>query len=54
MDGPRDYHTEWSKSNRKGEISYDIPYMWNVKRNDRNELTKQKETLRPTEWTYGC
>ena len=27
--------------------------MWNVKRNDRNELTKQKETLRPTEWTYG-
>ena len=24
---------------RGGEISYDIPYIWNLKRNDRNELT---------------
>ena len=24
-------HTEWSKSDREGEISYDIPYMWNLK-----------------------
>ena len=23
---------------------YGISYMWNLKRNDRNELTKQKET----------
>ena len=35
--------TEWSKSDIKGEISYDIPYMWNLKRNDTNELTYQTE-----------
>ena len=29
-----------SKSDREGEKSYDIPYMWNLKRNDTNELTK--------------
>ena len=26
MDGPRDRHTEWSKTERGGELSYDIPY----------------------------
>ena len=25
---------------------HDIPYMWNLQRNDTNKLTKQKETLR--------
>jgi len=35
-------------------ISYDIPYMWNLKRNDTNEFTKQKETHRLIEWAYGC
>ena len=40
MDGLRDCHTEWSKSNREGEIPYDIPYMLNLNRNDTNELTK--------------
>ena len=54
MNGPRDCHTEWSKSDRGGEISYDIPYMWNLKRNDTIELTKQKETHRLREQTYGC
>ena len=29
-DGPRDCHTEWSKSEREREILYDIPYMWNL------------------------
>ena len=33
------------KSDRK-EISYDTLYMWNLKRNDTNELTKQKQTHR--------
>ena len=32
------------KSDREGKISYDVPYMWNLKRNDTIELTKQKET----------
>ena len=29
---------------RESEISYDIPYMWNRKGNDTNELTKQRLT----------
>ena len=33
------------KEVREGEISYDISYV-NLKRNDTNELTKQKETHR--------
>ena len=33
-------------------MSYDIPYLWNVRRNDTNELTKQKQTHR--ERTCGC
>ena len=35
-------------------ISYDIPYMWNLKRNNTNEFTKQKETHRLIERAYGC
>ena len=34
------------KSDREREKSYDTPYMWNLKRNDINDLTKQKETHR--------
>ena len=40
MDGPRDYHTQWSKSDGERQI-YDITYMWNLKYYT-NELTKQK------------
>ena len=29
-DGPTDYHTEWKKLDREGQISYDITYMWNL------------------------
>ena len=36
-------HTEWSKSDREEEISYDIPYMWNLKRNETNELSYKTE-----------
>ena len=31
MDGPRDCHTEWSKSDTERQI-YDIAYMWNLKK----------------------
>ena len=31
MNGPRDYHTKWSKSDRERQISYDIIYLWNLK-----------------------
>ena len=48
-------HTEWSKSDREGEILYDIPYMWNLKINNTNELlTKQKETHRFRNLICGC
>ena len=43
MHGPRESHTESSKSNREGEISHDIPYMWNLKINDTDELTYKAE-----------
>ena len=41
MDGPRDYHIEWSKSDRERQVSYDITYMWNLqKRVKMNSSTK--------------
>ena len=30
MDGPRDDHTKWGKSDRERQISYDITHMWNL------------------------
>ena len=42
MDGPRDYHTEQSKSGER-QIPYDITYMWNLKYNT-NELIYETET----------
>ena len=44
MDGSRDYHTKRSKSDRERQISYDITYMWNLKKNDTNELIYKTET----------
>ena len=32
IDGPRDCHTEWTKSDRERQISYDITYTWNLKK----------------------
>ena len=31
MDGLRDYHTKWSKSEKERQIPYDIIYVWNLK-----------------------
>ena len=50
MDGPRDSHTDWSQSEIE-EISYDIPYMRNLKRNNPSLFTKQEQTHRLGEWT---
>ena len=33
------------KSDREGEILYDISYMWSLKRNDTNELTYKTNRL---------
>ena len=41
MDGPRDYHTKWSRSERERQISY-ITYMQNLKY-DTNELIYETE-----------
>ena len=32
MDGPRDCHTEWSKSEREKQILYIKAYMWNLEK----------------------
>ena len=52
MDGPRDYHSKGNKSDRKRQISYDIPYMWNLKKwykwtylQNRNRLTDVENKL---------
>ena len=52
VNGPRDCYSEGSKSDRGGETLYDIPFMWNLKRNDTNELTRQKETHRTSKMSF--
>ena len=48
MDEPRDDHTKWSKTDRERQISYDIAYMWNLKKKKSiNELIYKIE--RPTD-----
>ena len=42
MNGPRDYQTKGSKSDRERQIPYDITYMWNLKY-DTNESIYQTE-----------
>ena len=32
MDGPRDCHTQWSKSEREKQIPYANTYIWNLKK----------------------
>ena len=47
MDITRDYHTKWSKSDIERQISYDISYMWNLRKIiQMNLFTKQKKTHR--------
>ena len=43
MDGPRDYHTQQSKSERERQIPHDITYVWNLKY-DTNEIIYETET----------
>ena len=46
-------YIEWSKSDREGEILYDIHYIWNLKWNDANEFTYKTEIHSLRKWTYG-
>ena len=43
MDGPRDGHTRWCKSDRERQISYEITNMWNLIKNDTKELIHKAE-----------
>ena len=55
VDGPRDYHTRWSKSDRERQI-YDITHMWHqifFKKILMTLFTKQKQTYRYQKQTYG-
>ena len=31
MNGPRDGHTEWKKSERERQVLHNIDFMWNLK-----------------------
>ena len=43
-----------SKSDREGQISYDIAYMWNLKNMvQMSQFAGQKLRHRCREWTYG-
>ena len=55
MNGPRNYHIKWSKSARERQKSYDITYMWNLKKwhkwtylQNRNRLTDIENKLMVT------
>ena len=41
-------------SQTEGEIAYDISYSSSLKRNNTNELIKQKETHKVRKQTHGC
>ena len=52
MNGPRDDHTKWNKSDRARQTPYDITYMWNLKKwyewtylQNRNTLTDLEKNL---------
>ena len=55
MDGPGDCHTEWRKVDRERQISYDITYVWNLKKMtqmnlfiNRNRLTDLEKKFMAT------
>ena len=61
LNRPRDYHTKWSKSDSEWQISYDITYMWNLKKKkykwtylqNRNRATDIENKLMVTKGERG-
>ena len=53
LDGNRDFHTKWSKSERERQIPYDITYIWNLIYGT-NESFHGKENHGHGEQTCGC
>ena len=54
MDGPKDYHTNQSKSERERQILYDITYMWNLKYNTNEHTSKAETDSQMYRTDYGC
>ena len=59
MDGPRDDHTKWSETEK--DKYHMISLIWGIWKmiqwtywNEMNLFTKQKQTHRLREGTYGC
>ena len=52
MDGPRDYHTKWSKPEIERQIPYNITYIWKLNMTQMHVSMKQKQTHRGQ--IYGC
>ena len=60
MDGPRDDHTKCSKSDRERQISYDVTYLWSLKKwykwtylQNRNRLRDIENNLMVTKGEGG-
>ena len=63
VDGPRDCHTEWSKSEREKQISYINAYMWNLEkcyrwtslqgRNRDTDVENKRMDTKGEKW-WGC
>ena len=44
MDGARDYHIKWSKSEREKQIAYDNTSVWNLKYDTNENIYKTQIT----------
>ena len=53
VDGSRDYHTEWSKSEREKQISYINAYMWYLEKWCRWTRLQGRNIDTCREQTYG-
>ena len=54
MDGTTDYHTKWIKSDREGQIPYDIIFMWNLKYDTNEPIYETKQNHEHWEQIGGC
>jgi len=52
IDRSKDCHTEWSKSDRERQISYDVIYMWTLKY-DTNEPIYETNKFRENRLVFA-
>ena len=53
VDGPRDCHTEWSKSETERQISYDIAYMWALRKGYKWTYLQNRSRIKEVENKHG-